>query len=103
MCDVMCTGIRIEYNCNSRNHPMNSFYALHQESRAQTMEAEWTLDQLAGYLATWYAVARYTAARGESPVPRFIERLKPLWGASHLTRRVRWPLQPAIGDHRRAR
>ncbi|HEY2066758.1 MAG TPA: class I SAM-dependent methyltransferase [Gemmatimonadaceae bacterium] len=56
------------------------------------MQAEWTLSQFAGYVATWSAVNRYRAARDEDPVPALVRELAPRWGAPGATRTVRWPL-----------
>lgn len=54
------------------------------------MRAEWTLDQLLGYLRTWSAVARYRAREGEDPVALVEARLAAAWGPG--ARVVRWPL-----------
>lgn len=65
---------------------------------AQTMKAEWTLDQLMGYLGTWSATRAYREQRGEDPLPALRARLLPLWpesGATALT--VSWPLPVRIG------
>lgn len=57
-----------------------------------TMEAEWTLEQLEGYLRTWSATARYQAATGRDPVRPFITAATKLWTSPCSSRRVRWPL-----------
>ncbi len=65
---------------------------------AQTMTAEWTLDQLMGYLGTWSATRAYREQRGEDPLPALQAQLLPLWpgnGAEALT--VSWPLPIRIG------
>jgi len=61
------------------------------------MQANWTLDQLAGYVETWSAVNRYTKANGRSPVKEFISRLQALWGGPTIERVVRWPLELRAG------
>lgn len=61
----------------------------------QTMTAEWTLDQLMGYLGTWSATARYRQERGEDPLPALRACLEPLWG--ELPRALAWPLPLRIG------
>jgi len=56
-----------------------------------TMEAEWTLDHLGGFLSTWSAVGRYRAATHRDPLPSVMERLRKDWGdSSH--RMANWPL-----------
>lgn len=61
----------------------------------QTMTAQWTLDQLLGYLGTWSATARYRRERGEDPLPALREHLEPLWGEQ--PRELGWPLPIRIG------
>lgn len=59
---------------------------------AQEMDADWTLDQLIGYLGTWSATARYRERTGQDPLPALRVRLAPLWGPPEQPRRVWWPL-----------
>ncbi len=63
---------------------------------AGSMEAQWTLGDLAGYLETWSATLRYARERGGSPVPAVVSALRPLWGERE-TRPIRWPLFGRIG------
>jgi SAM-dependent methyltransferase len=56
------------------------------------MHAEWTLDQLLGYLRTWSATQRFIAARGFDPVDSLGPRLREIWGLADDRRLVRWPL-----------
>jgi hypothetical protein len=62
-----------------------------------TMQADWTLGQLAGYLGTWSAVTRFRQANGSDPVPPFVEELVRGWGDPDRTRTVRWPLEVRAG------
>lgn len=64
---------------------------------AQEMTADWTLDELMGYLGTWSATRAYREQRGEDPLPALRERLAPAWGAPGRIRTVRWPLPIRIG------
>ncbi|MGB4343816.1 MAG: SAM-dependent methyltransferase, partial [Moraxellaceae bacterium] len=64
---------------------------------AQEMTAEWTLDQLMGYLGTWSATARYRAQCRADPLPALCARLLPLWGTPGQALTVRWPLPLRIG------
>ena len=58
------------------------------------LTAEWTVEQLAGYLRTWSAVRRYVAANGGDPVAGLEAELRPAWGT---TRTVRWPVTMVAG------
>ncbi len=62
-----------------------------------SMEVEWTLAQLAGYLRTWSATARFLEAQGRDPVVDLERRLEPLWQSPGETRRVSWPLALRVG------
>lgn len=64
---------------------------------AQEMTAEWTLDQLMGYLGTWSATARYREQCGVDPLPALRSRLLPLWGSPGQALTVRWPLPLRVG------
>lgn len=61
------------------------------------MEVDWTLAQLAGYLRTWSATARYAQARGQDPVVALEREIAPHWGAPGSRRRVSWPLALRAG------
>lgn len=56
------------------------------------MEADWTLEQLLGYCASWSASARYRAALGRDPLELLRPALAAAWGAPETPRRLRWPL-----------
>jgi hypothetical protein len=64
---------------------------------AQTMTADWTLDQLIGYFGTWSATKAYREQQGRDPLPTLRERLLPLWGEPGQARTVSWPLPLRIG------
>lgn len=59
------------------------------------LEVRWTADRFLAYLATWSAVQRYRAARGDDPVAGFAPGLRALWGEGE--RPVRWPLVLLLG------
>ncbi len=61
------------------------------------IEADWTLDDLAGYLATWSAYQRCRAETGLDPLPGLLAQLAGPWGDPQSTRRVRWPLHLRVG------
>lgn len=56
------------------------------------MTASMTLDALMGYVGTWSATARYTEARGHSPLPALRDSLAGDWGDPAAARLIRWPL-----------
>ena len=58
---------------------------------AIAMDAEWTLEQLIGYLSTWSAVQRARAATGTDPLPEVVGELRARWGPEEARRRVEWP------------
>jgi SAM-dependent methyltransferase len=55
------------------------------------LKAEWSLDQLVGYLTTWSALQTYIKKNGTNPVEEEYENLKKAWG-DKKTRTVTWPL-----------
>ena len=64
---------------------------------AVTMVAEWTLEQLAGYLSTWSAVQRARAATGADPVAGVVAEIRDDWGPERTVRRVEWRLTLRAG------
>lgn len=86
-----------------RRHPETAYRELpfpwpEVELPAQTMTADWSLDQLIGYLGTWSSVKGYREQRGEDPLPALRAALLPLWpeaGQGALT--VSWPLPMRVG------
>ena len=61
------------------------------------MEAEWSLDQVLGYLRTWSAAKNFATARGFDAVTALSESLRSLWGEAEKTRMVAWPLGVRVG------
>ncbi len=64
-------------------------------SPAFTMNFEWTLAELEGYLTTWSAVQKYCKEVGENPVPGLIQQIERRWGLER--RKVRFPLFLRLG------
>ena len=54
------------------------------------MSAQWTADDMLGYLRTWSACQRYRQAHDKDPVERIEKALRRAWGSASRT--VRWPL-----------
>lgn len=67
------------------------------EAPAFALAHRWTRAQLAGYLRSWSAVARWRAAHGGADPVRDVEpALAAGWGA-RAARTVRWPLALRVG------
>lgn len=63
---------------------------------AFSMQTEWNLASLLGYLETWSAVQRYTKKVGRSPVERVAELLAAAWGDPSSLRHIAWPLSVRV-------
>jgi SAM-dependent methyltransferase len=63
---------------------------------AHHMSAEWTPEELLGYLATWSAITRFRAAQGTDPLVACAAALAAAWPASG-TVHIRWPLTVRVG------
>lgn len=61
-----------------------------------TLEYEWTLEQIVGYLRTMSATDRYVRQNGTDPVAPVEAELKAVWGTSP-TRQITWPLVVLAG------
>jgi len=57
-----------------------------------SMQAEWNLEKITGYLSTWSAVKRYSNATGQSPLSLIEKALRSTWGKPFTLRKVVWPL-----------
>jgi SAM-dependent methyltransferase len=62
-----------------------------------TMRAEWRLDQLAGFLASWSAAQRYQQAHGRHPLEEVWPALTAAWGAAAQPRPIHWTLHLRLG------
>lgn len=65
---------------------------------AFSMDADWSPEQLLGYLSTWSAVSRFKADKGSDPLEAFAAALPAAWGKSPL-HRIHWPLTLRVGRH----
>ena len=59
---------------------------------AFTMQLEWSLEHLLGYVSSWSASARYLKERSEDPVPKLRSALRAPWGDATRKHAVQWPL-----------
>lgn len=62
-----------------------------------TLEADWDLAQLLGYLGTWSAAQRFKAARGREAAEMISADLAAAWGLTGHRRRIKWPLHFLAG------
>lgn len=62
-----------------------------------TLEARWTLAELAGYVRSWSATARFVAAEGRDPTEELERALAPGWGGVDARRTVWWPMVVRAG------
>ena len=62
-----------------------------------TMEEQWTLGELLGYLGTWSATQSFRQANQRDPVEDLARALAPGWGDPARPRSVRWPLSLRLG------
>jgi SAM-dependent methyltransferase len=60
------------------------------------MTAEWSLDELAGYVATWSPIKIFQEQRGFDPLPELAGPLAKAWGPAER-RTVVWPLHVRAG------
>lgn len=60
------------------------------------MHAEWTVEQLLGYLRTWSAVARCRVHSGSDPIEPLVDALRTAWGSERI-RELQWPLTLRVG------
>lgn len=67
------------------------------EPPAFTMEADWTLDDLMGFMSSWSASRRYREHHGRDPVVEVGDELRAAWGRADTPRRISWPLHFRIG------
>jgi len=64
---------------------------------AFTIELEWCLDDILGYVESWSAVQRYKEHLGRDPMPSFAADLSSSWGEAGAIRRLSWPLGLRFG------
>jgi ubiquinone/menaquinone biosynthesis C-methylase UbiE len=55
-----------------------------------SMNAEWTAEEMLGYLGTWSALQNYLKEKGSDPREQVSQELRKVWGSGKLV--VYWPL-----------
>ena len=66
------------------------------------LELDWNLQQVAGYVSSWSATARYRKSQGTDPVPQLVESLGAIWPGDGARVRLRMPLGLRAGRLRPA-
>jgi SAM-dependent methyltransferase len=61
------------------------------------MTAQWSLENLVGYLRTWSSTQRFIVARASDPLEQIANDLRNAWGNPHQVRNVVWPLTLRVG------
>jgi len=61
------------------------------------MEADWSLDELMGFLRTWSARNLYVERHGSDPLELVARELGRAWGGRGSVRHVHWPLALRAG------
>jgi len=64
---------------------------------AFTIQREWNLEALLGYLGTWSATRRAIADGNTDILNQLGERLQTLWGDPGIARTVTWPVNMRVG------
>jgi SAM-dependent methyltransferase len=63
-----------------------------------TMESNWNLAQLLGFLESWSGTANFEKEKGHSPVELIRADLRDVWGAESALRPLRWNLFIRLGQ-----
>jgi len=61
------------------------------------LDLDWNLEQVAGYVSSWSATARYRQALGTDPVPILRESLEAAWPKMNDSQPVRMPIGLRVG------
>jgi SAM-dependent methyltransferase len=67
------------------------------ESPEFGLELDWNPDQVAGYVSSWSATARYRKALGTDPLPLLRESLAGAWPAANARVPIRMPIGLRVG------
>jgi len=67
------------------------------ETPSFSIDVQWTLDHLTGYLESWSATQKYMKSNNSNPVPALIERIKTFW-AEGETKSVSFPVFLRLGS-----
>ncbi len=62
------------------------------------VDAEWEMERVVGFLASWSATRTYLDEKGVHPLQQVWEPLLEAWGDPALKRRLDWPLHLRVGQ-----
>ncbi|MCE9624885.1 MAG: class I SAM-dependent methyltransferase, partial [Deltaproteobacteria bacterium] len=62
-----------------------------------SMQAEWNLEALLGYLGTWSAVQKFREAKGEDPIVALRRKIEAIWGDPSRVKAIHWPIFLRVG------
>jgi SAM-dependent methyltransferase len=62
-----------------------------------SIQADWPLDELTGYLGTWSSSKCYREARGSDPIAVVYTAFCEAWGDPSIKRTVTWPIHLRVG------
>lgn len=68
-----------------------------QAAPTMTIDKDWDLHELLGYISTWSAVKSVQAAGQQQLLTQFADDLAGLWGPAGQRRRVSWPIHMRVG------
>lgn len=61
------------------------------------MQAEWNINKLLGFLASWSATPEFIEAIGHHPLELIIDEVQSVWGAVDNLRSKSWLMHLRIG------
>lgn len=61
------------------------------------MEADWDLEQLLGFIASWSGTQKYQEQTGRQPIELILPELEAAWGRAERVQHIHWPLFFRIG------
>ncbi|MDZ7804781.1 class I SAM-dependent methyltransferase [Thiohalophilus sp.] len=67
------------------------------------IQAQWTLPEVIGYLATWSATQRYLADYNHNPLPALEQRLAEHWPDPSQPKPIQWPIHLLAGRKQEGR
>lgn len=70
------------------------------ETPTLTMQVDWNLHALAGFISTWSGVRALTEKAGPAPLETLVREIADMWGDIEVPRRCQWPLFMRAGRKR---
>jgi len=73
------------------------------DTPAFRIQAQWSLPEVIGYLATWSATQRYIADHDHNPLPDLEQRIAEHWLDPSQPKPIRWPIHLLAGSKQEGR